>query len=222
MELPSLTLAKPKLFAEFASTLKSVGFPIFIWMILGGGLDQWLTERMQKILSDPDGLSNWIWAYGFASVVVSMVFPMITLLWIVNKKTTLSGITQLLIESLRAWGKAMTWGFLLIIPGVIQWLKLSFVPFVTLESQTYARGEIDALETSRKLSKGHLWHITGLMMLFSVLLPLLLTTWDEERMIWNTPLASLTLTLIETVFTILFFLILRRLYQAAAEKISLT
>ncbi len=207
---------------EFFSTCKSVGLPIFAWLTLGGALDQWLTQRMQNILSSPDGLSNWIWAYGLASILASLIFPTTALIWVIRKKFTFQGLYQLFIETLRAWGQALSWSFLFIIPGLVRWLRLSFVPFITLESKAYARGEVDALETSILLSKGRLGKLIGLIFIFSLLIPLLLTTWDDNRMIWQTPTASLTLTLVETLSTILFFLLLHRLFRSAAAKLSLT
>lgn len=56
-------------------------------------------------------------------------------------------------EYLRVLGQTILWGLLFIIPGFVQYMLLSFVPFIALFSAEYEAGTIDALELSRKLAK---------------------------------------------------------------------
>jgi hypothetical protein len=59
-----------------------------------------------------------------------------------------------LAEYLRVLGNILLWGILLIIPGFVQYVRLIFVPLIVFFSKDYEADTVDALELSRKLSKG--------------------------------------------------------------------
>lgn len=72
-----------------------------------------------------------------------------------------------LIESLRAFFKALLWGFVFIIPGIVKMIRYQFVLFVVASSQKYERGELDALEGSDQLTRGHFMALTFLLFIFA-------------------------------------------------------
>jgi len=67
-------------------------------------------------------------------------------------------------ESLRQIGWVLLYGLLLIIPGFIVYCRLIFVPVIALFSEKYRKGEIDALQLSRKLAKGRTWLIAVVLL----------------------------------------------------------
>ena len=104
-----------------------------------------------------------------------------------------------MIEVLRTWGKILQWSFLAIIPGFVKYFFYTLVPYVIVQSRVYERGEVDALELSTQIVKQNVWKILGLVLLFHIFIPLVLTTlFDEYRMIRQTPVACLLLTLLDT------------------------
>jgi hypothetical protein len=62
-----------------------------------------------------------------------------------------------MIESLRAMLPIIYKFCLFIVPGVIESIRLYWITYVVQFDERYKRGEIDALEESRSLTKGHLW-----------------------------------------------------------------
>jgi hypothetical protein len=76
-----------------------------------------------------------------------------TSIWEISRVT----LKPLTIESLRAMGKALLWSFLLIVPGLIKYIRFTFVPYIVLFEQDYRDGKVDALERSEVLVSGHTW-----------------------------------------------------------------
>ncbi len=100
-------------------------------------------------------------------------------------------------------------------------VRLSFVPFVVLESEEYQNGHKDALEESQRLTRQKLKEILVLLGGFHILIPLLMTQFfDEYRTLWKTPFSSLALSLMDTLFYIFFTLLFYKLYlQTKKENI---
>ena len=73
-----------------------------------------------------------------------------------------------LIESLRAFFKAILWGFLFIIPGLVKMIRYQFIIYYVASSAKYSAGEIDALQGSERLTRGHFWSLTLLVLLSAI------------------------------------------------------
>ena len=58
---------------------------------------------------------------------------------------------------------------MLIIPGLIKFVRFQFVNFIICTSKKYEQGEVDALESSEKMSKGYLWGLLFLFLFFTIL-----------------------------------------------------
>jgi len=71
-------------------------------------------------------------------------------------------LEQGLIESLRAFFRSVLWGFLFIIPGFHKFFQYQFVIYIVGLDDHYERGEVDALDESKRLSDGHLGAISVL------------------------------------------------------------
>ncbi|NJL23902.1 MAG: hypothetical protein HC902_01075 [Calothrix sp. SM1_5_4] len=84
-----------------------------------------------------------------------------------------------LAEYLRAMASVLLWGLLLILPGVVRFCRLIFVPYITLFSRSYREGKVDALEFSSAMSRGRLLKIF-LIVLGTTLLQLSLELLPQE------------------------------------------
>jgi hypothetical protein len=82
-----------------------------------------------------------------------------------------------------------------IVPGIIEAIRLYFVPYVAQFDKEYKEGKIDALKHSRKLVKGHLGHLT-VILLFTLLLSMVPSFYLESLSPLTRPLS----------FTVVFFL----------------
>ena len=80
-----------------------------------------------------------------------------------------SHLEQGLIESLRAFLKAIKWGFLFIVPGLIKAIRFQFVSFIVCTHKDYESGKVDALKTSESLTQKHLLGLAGLFIIFGAL-----------------------------------------------------
>jgi hypothetical protein len=122
---------------------------------------------------------------------------------------------QVLIEEIRVLG-AILWRLpLLIVPALFQYVRLAFVPFIVILDPAYARGEVDALAASRRLSRGK-FLLLGATVLISFTLPWILDelAQGDSGSIWSEPLkgvASTTLSLFINIASGLFLFSLYRL-----------
>ncbi len=73
-----------------------------------------------------------------------------------------------LIETLRAFFKSVLWGFLLILPGFHRYFQYQFVLYTVGLDPRYQKGEIDALEESKKISRGRMIALSVLLIVFGL------------------------------------------------------
>jgi hypothetical protein len=183
-------------------------------------LDQWLVLKTQTELSNPQGAGPSVWIFGLLTVILGMLYPLLSSLFIFSilTKSTLpfqfmKNFELALIEVLRAWGKSFLWSFLLIIPGLIRFAQYFFVPFVVCFDPAYQRGEVDALTRSQEISRGRTLWLIALLFLFDAALPLILSLFEEWSVIWQTPIPALGLCFLEMLINFCFIWILWRIYE---------
>ncbi len=139
----------------------------FVWLLLFGGVELF-NQMLVKAL---DGFEASQVAYLMAGLVSSsldftlaLMVPPVLMglkkgtrinLWTHQKKY----LNQACIESLRATARVCWFSYLLIIPGLIKFLRLQFVPYVVQFDQRYDEGKKDALKTSEFLTKGALFKV---------------------------------------------------------------
>lgn len=212
---------------KLLNVLKSVGIALFLITVIGVGLDQLITVKMENLLMNPQGTSQFIWILGLASLLLNLTYPLLFLL------VALSGFSnqkvgsfvgrnwnQTMIEEMRVWGKSMLWSLVFIIPGLVQFLRLVFVPFIVTMDPKYAEGSVDALEKSKQLSRGKIGRILALFIAFSIVIPMLFTSVDEYKLLWKTPLSGLFICFVEMVLNLCFILGLWKLYQLGSSPAS--
>jgi len=202
--------------------LRKVGFALFVLTLISSSLDQVITDQMQAQLMSPQGASPTVWLWGIASIVLNLGAPLLGLLMILSvlSKTSQSSwwkflfynLNQNLIEALRAWGKTLSWSFALILPGLIRFFQYMFVPFVVCFDREYQAGHKDALSTSRDLARGRLLSLVSLFIVFSIVIPLILTSFDSSQVLWRTPISACLLCFVEMLANICFIVALSQIY----------
>ncbi len=82
---------------------------------------------------------------------------------VVSQRPISSGIftdfNSALIESIRSLARALRWLPVFGIPGVVKFVRLTFVPFVVADLSAYKKGSIDALNESERLTKNRFWFV---------------------------------------------------------------
>lgn len=122
-------------------------------------------------------------------------------------------LNQLLIETVRAFAAVIYRLPLLIFPAAIEYLRLTFVPLVVLADSDYRLGNVDALERSRGLARGH-WLLLSAVIICNTALTSLLDGLGRvpgDRWFWQAPLGSaagLALTLLINAFFSVFLVAL--------------
>ncbi len=127
---------------------------------------------------------------------------------------------QLVIEQIRALASVLFRMPLLIIPALVRYVRLSFVPYVVLMDPNYALGKKDALIESSRLSRGRFFLLL-IYIVFSLFLPSLITDviiGENESMIFANPFGVGFASLLTFGLTYLSALYLLSLYRNMIEN----
>lgn len=103
---------------------------------------------------------------------------------------------------------------LLVVPALVEMIRLFCVPFVVQFDPRYGRGEIDALTTSRSLLKGHFLKVVPIL-LFVGLVSIVPEFWLKSLSILESPIlysVGVTISVLcEVYFSIVAYLVYREL-----------
>lgn len=209
-------------FALNLQAFRKAGLLLFVVVVLTSQADQYISKLVEESMRNPEGMTTWVYFYGLLSLACSLVFPtlltLISLFALQNKPETSQPVQyrlffkqelpeqfpQLLIESLRAWGKILLWSFVFIVPGVVKYVSYTLIPFVVTSLPDYQAGKVDALKTSSYLVRKNGGKILFTILLFHFFMPLVLTTlFDEYRLLWQNPVQSLLLSLLDAYLYLL-------------------
>lgn len=219
-----------KFFSKNLQVFKKVALPLFILVVLSNNIDQYLNMKVESALLNPLGASQQVYWFGFMSIISSILFPVILMTTALFAMTSLKSsmglqdffgkyINQVFIETLRSWGKTLLWSLLFIIPGIWKYLEYTMVPFVVTGSERYDHGKIDALKSSSYVFRRHWLKIIGILFLFHLFIPLIVTNlFDAYRIIWKTPIASLFLSLLDTYLILLSTQLLFNVFQDEVKR----
>ena len=215
-------------FASFFSKTGLLLIVIFTAFLL---LDQITTELIQNELMSPTGTTNWVWVYGGLSFAGSLLGPILVgflaiCAWRFPRESALRVARVhfgfLVKEEMRALGKSMLWGLLLVIPGAIRFFQLIFVSYVVLLDPEYQKGEVDALQRSWVFVRRVWFRLLMLFAFFGLIVPVVMTAFDEWRSFFHQPLfAFLFLWVDLTVLLVFQWLVLKTWEKAHATDVSL-
>lgn len=208
------------------SAILSAFVLLFILTATSSNLDVWLSQKIEAELSSGDGLSSAIWFYGIGTFVLSIFSPLLFFLILAALITGENIFTfykksfsLLLKEQLRTWGSVMNWTFLFVLPGLWKFIQYAFVPFIVCFDNEYQQGKVDALEQSRRISRGAGLQLLAAFSIFAAALPAALSSlFDEQKMIWQTPLQSFFVCFLEMTVNICFIFLLWHMFKKAGEK----
>ena len=126
-----------------------------------------------------------------------------------------STVNRILIEQTRVLGSIL-WRVPLVIWPVIQWVRLTLVPFIVIFDRCYEAGKVDAISRSKDLSHRHFWMLSSYLAV-SAMLPWISDslTQSDKLYFWQNPflvLAGSVPTLLINIATGIFlFSIYRQL-----------
>lgn len=213
---------------------RSIAIYLFIVNLTYSILDQWLTHQIDNALKNPSGVSSTLWFYGFSSLLISLMFPVLVIcISVYGIKSANSDVVinqsliqylrkkveQLFIEIMRAWGKIMAWGLLFILPGIYKYVIYSLVPFVVLTSNEYESGRVDALKESARIFKKRWLLFIFINLLFYLFIPLLVSQLsDNYRTFSRTPLSAVIVNFLETFILFIGIYWLYKVYITVAQR----
>ena len=195
----------------------------FLALLIYQALDASLNDILDILFRSAEGTPNWVWLIAAFSVFVNILFPVAISFWLLSGiKETRSWSTdfqQMLIETVRVWGKILLMTLAFVIPGIWKWVSSLFVPYVVLFSKNYQAGQLDAIKTSQKIFKKVWLRTLAVLVLFSIVIPLVVTSsFDEYREIWVHPFGATVLGIVEYLsLTISLFLLLAFYMKASRE-----
>lgn len=166
---PTRTLLKAlnEGFSLLPKALKSSLVPLIVILFVTT-IFQFTIERFAKIFAEDDR-SRTLWMYSqilLALVyLIQSVFIVFTFVVRVHEIDTGKKITPLwesiakltkpiTIEGLRSYARILLWGLVLIVPGFVKIAQYSLVSLVVALDPRYDKGEVDALDESKRIMKG--------------------------------------------------------------------
>jgi hypothetical protein len=214
-------------FARNLQIFKRIGLPLYVLTLIYTSLDQLLTINTEAALRSTAGASGWIWGYGFASLFIGILFPILGLLVVLYGALATEAsekglwdyvqlhMNQLGIEILRSWGKTLLWSLLFILPGIWKYFEYTMIPFIVTLSKRYELGEEDALKASSQMVRKNLPKILAVLFFFHLIFPSFLTVmFDDYRLVWQTPVSAAVLTLVDVYLFIISTQILLNIFES--------
>lgn len=194
-----------KILKKSFQLLKSNYRVLVPFFVLWSWSEALLTRFIQSQIGSHEGAPLWIWGFVILSVFLSAVGPLFLGFWIFvapdKGGRDWSRFLQAWAEQIRATGSVLLWTLAFLLPGLLRFLQLSFVSWVSLLDEGYLAGDKDALESSRKIFQKCWWQTLLLIGFFSVLIPVSLTLLDEwmtlDDWFYASPLLALPLLGVE-------------------------
>lgn len=130
-------------------------------------------------------------------------------------------VQQLIIEQMRVMGSVLLWSLLFILPGLLRFMQLIFVPFVVLLDNNYRVGERDALLTSKALFMKAPFKTAGTMLFLFVLWPLLSTLFFDEYLVFSQyPFQAFLIVCLESLMTLFGLFILYKIFVKSRRALN--
>lgn len=206
--------SQPRTFPEAIASFFSIT-GILLLIVFGTGLfmDQYLTEKIQDEIMNPDGTSNWVWIYGGLSFTIGLLAPVLTSFlalcaWRFPEENVVTVAKRsfgfLVREEMRVLGKSLLWGLLFVLPGLIRFFQCAFVSYVVLLDDRYQRGEVDALQRSWVFVKKVWLKLAFLLFVFGIVIPLAMTSFDEWRSFFQHSATASLFMIVELTILLIF------------------
>lgn len=230
--MTSASASRPPSFLHgyFLPVLARVGLPLFAWSLFTQFTDQQIINLMQDELASKSGAGPRLWVFGGLSMFLSLFAPLVSLILILHASRSAQGenlfeflrqrLSYLFREQLRAAGKMLLWGFLLILPGLLKFFEYALVPFVVCLDPRYQRGELDALAAARGVFYRRWPTVLGILLGFACL-SLMMTGLDTFRSFTDHPIIAAGLVGVDVLIFILLQWALLRLWEKDYAHVQL-
>jgi hypothetical protein len=116
------------------------------------------------------------------------------------------------IESTRAIVPVLLKSILFIVPGVIEAVRLYFVPYVAQFDREYKSGQVDALERSRQLVRGSWWPV-AIILLLAFVLTILPSLWLGSIEAFEQPFKYVMVFFLAMVFSLYSDIVVYCMYK---------
>jgi hypothetical protein len=224
----------------YGPALRLSAFSFLILHVIKTGADQYLTFSMDTLMKD--GRERFLAV--ILIVALNLTFNLLwSTFWILRLSETCLAVlerrtpkklleilplnfNQLLIEQLRSLAAILLRIPLLIVPALVEYVRLSFVPLIVILDPAYQRGEVDVLKQSRQLLKKRFVLLLGWLVL-SLFIPLVVEDLVQDKggaLIWQNPSGvalSMALTLFINLATGIFlFALYRRISMMSRDPLS--
>ncbi len=216
----TLPIAHLSIFQQWKFVLKRRALWLIPWGLSSVAVDQWVTGQLEELIRSPQGVDYRVWLVGTFSILISMIFPIMSLLMTYSafKETKIidfikAKISSVFREILKSWGLSMLWSFFLIIPGLLKFLRYSFVPLIVCFDDSYEEGKVDAIEKSSKISKGMMIPMGLLFFSFTILIPVVLTLFGEYRLLDTHLLTGSSVAILQSAIEVFYLLLILKLYR---------
>lgn len=217
----------------FLSILKKRGPFVIGLFIFGAWLDQSVVKLMEQEMMSPQGAGPKLWMWAAASLGINLVYPLASLVLALSAfdqdstpRQIIRNIDYAFRESLRAFGKSLLWGFLLILPGLYKAMRFSLTSFVVCLDPSYRSGHIDALKASEELTAGVWPKILGLFLIFGALIPLVGSSLSSYKSFENSLSTAFALSALDAFFFVvwnssLLFIFFKKLKKGENPHVAL-
>lgn len=214
-----------RFFVRFLLILRTGG-PVLFLMVLAYRLtDDEITRRLQDEVFSETGMSPWIWFYAGLSLVLTLMFPVLTTLLTIGSLKTKSflgalafvrrQLSAVIREQMRVLGVALLWGIPFILPTFWKLFQFLYVPFIVCLDPRYSTGNIHAPRRSAELVRRKFWSTFFVATLLFFILPVIIISFEGEPGFLRNPLETGILTFIEFALLLTGQLILIRLWEKA-------
>lgn len=202
------------------NTLKRFWLALFPLFWLYTLVDQQLTELIQTQLGSTEGTPKTVWLFVVTLMLFHMIFPLITQTFVfasvLNEpwlKLFKGKFSWAFKESLRSWGSVLLWSLAFVLPGFFRYCQLVFVNFVVMLNPNYEKGEVDALQASKKVFSKKWKSVVFYLFLFGAMIPVGLLPLESFSQIFKTPWIATLLSGLQLVLFVLSTLIFSFIYQ---------
>ena len=151
----------------------------WIWLLFTGILSSFLDFFLEYVKRVDERLALVLGIFGFVFGLFIAAFSTIIISQIVkdikNKRESplmlalSDNLSPVFIETTRAVVPILLKFLLLVVPGIIEMVRLWFVAYIAQFDDDYKAGKVDALQRSRELVQGRFWEVTWILLLTTAL-----------------------------------------------------
>ncbi len=210
-------------FEHFREIYKKVGLWVMVIGIASVILEQYQSKAILDLIQEYKTFVPLVWVHAILGTFIGMLLGngvIVLIGWaqlkMESSKDPVSNFWQYfhwnLKESLRLWGSVLSYGLLLVVPGVFKYIQLQFLSYIVLLNPRYASGEVDALAEAQKLAQGN-YGFLFLFWLAQIVVSLFFASFDRYQNFWVEPIPALFLIAAQVLVYLSLAVVLLRKFR---------